>query len=518
VARASAVEAHSIEGSTPRSPVATLASASEPVSRRWWASFVMARSADFSDHVAQVAAAGDGVPAIALLTGVQFVLLLDSSIVTIALPTLAHAFSLTRISVQWAMTAYVLPVGGFMIVGGRLGDLLGARRVLRAGLCVVALASLAAGLAPSWPALLGARAVQGLGGAAVAPAALSLLASRFEGPRLHRVLAINGGMLAAGYSVGLLLGGVLSATAGWRACLLVTVPIVASMALLVPRVICECGHPRHARGPSLLPSVLITLACLAISLVVTRAAAHPDDLAGTSFLGVLTVLLAVGFASADRRVRAPLVSTVLTRSRNMLGGTSTTLCSSVPMGGVLVLVAIFLQEVSGLHPVPAASVMAVAGLASLIGILHTPRMCGRWGERRTLFGAAVVQTIGLLDLTVAVGIGSVPLIALGVAIAVLGHVAVLVVSGALVVGGAAAADRGVASALLTAAEQLGSGVGVAVLVAVSTAAAPGEAGGAAVQIHSGTQAAMLVASAMAFGAAMMSRRVVGGQATRPPEG
>src|SRR5256714_1857667 len=178
--------------------------------------------------------------ALALLATAQFVVVLDASIVNVALPSIGRALHFTQDSLSWVVNAYVLPFGGFLLLGGRMADLLGRRRVFIGGLIVFALASLAGGLAQSEAWLIAARAVQGLGAAILSPAALSIVTNTFtEGAERNRALGVWGAVAGSGGAAGVLLGGVLTDSLGWQWVLFVNTPIGILAALLAPRLIDE---------------------------------------------------------------------------------------------------------------------------------------------------------------------------------------------------------------------------------------------------------------------------------------
>src|SRR2546423_9021337 len=178
--------------------------------------------------------------ALILLAMTQFVIVIDASIVNIALPSIGHALSFSQTDLSWVVNAYTLTFGGFLLLGGRLADLMGRRRMFMVGLIVFALASLAGGLAQSEAWLIAARAAQGLGGAIVSPAALSIITTTFaEGSERNRALGVWGAVAGAGGAAGVLLGGILTSWLSWRWVLFVNVPIGLAAAALAPRLLVE---------------------------------------------------------------------------------------------------------------------------------------------------------------------------------------------------------------------------------------------------------------------------------------
>src|SRR3982075_4120176 len=211
--------------------------------------------------------------ALGLLATAQFVVVLDASIVNVALPSIGRALHFSQDSLSWVVNAYVLTFGGFLLLGGRLADLLGRRRVFIAGLIVFAIASLVGGLAQSEAWLIAARAVQGLGAAIVSPAALSIITTTFaEGSERNRALGIWGAVAGAGGAAGVLLGGILTSGLSWRWVLFVNVPIGIAAATFAPRLLLESKSDDGTEGFDIPGAVTVTagVALLVCSLVGSR--------------------------------------------------------------------------------------------------------------------------------------------------------------------------------------------------------------------------------------------------------
>jgi MFS family permease len=197
--------------------------------------------------------------ALALLAATQFVVVLDASIVNVALPSIGKALDFSQENLAWVVNAYTLFFGGFLLLGGRLADLLGRRRVFIGGLILFSLASLAGGLAQSEGWLIAARAVQGLGAAIVSPAALSIVTTTFaEGAERNRALGVWGAVAGSGGAAGVLLGGMLTEWAGWEWVLFVNVPIGLLMAFLAPRVLAESHGSAATRHFDVAGAVTVT--------------------------------------------------------------------------------------------------------------------------------------------------------------------------------------------------------------------------------------------------------------------
>src|SRR3954468_10627997 len=256
--------------------------------------------------------------ALILLTATQFMLIIDVSIVNVALPTIERELDFTDSSLQWVASAYALTFGGFLLLGGRMADLLGRRRLFMIGLAVFTVASLACGFANTNNLLIAARAVQGLGGAMIAPAALSILSTTFaEGFRRNKALAVWGAVSGAGGAVGVLLGGVLTEFVGWEWIFFVNVPIGLGVLLVVPRVVRESRAPGLARHFDVAGAVTVTGGLILLVYGLTRAPTVGWTSAETiaSFAG-FAVLMAAAIV-IEQRSSSPLVDLKIFRRRTL---------------------------------------------------------------------------------------------------------------------------------------------------------------------------------------------------------
>src|SRR6201991_1011523 len=284
--------------------------------------------------------------ALALLATAQFVVVLDASVVNVALPSIGADLGLSQEGLAWLVNAYVLAFGGFLLLGGRMADLLGRRRVFMAGFTVFAVASFAGGLATSGGTLIAARALQGLGAAVLSPAALSLVTTTFaEGAERNTALGVWGAVAAGGGAAGSLLGGVITQTLGWEWVLWINTPIGLAAAALAPAVLRESRIEEAQRSFDALGALTGTagLATLAYGLV---------DGVEPLMLAVSAALLAA-FVVTERRTANPLVPFAIFRSRSLTGATVT----GVLMGGALIglffFATLYLQQVLGYGPLKA---------------------------------------------------------------------------------------------------------------------------------------------------------------------
>src|SRR3954463_16802238 len=252
--------------------------------------------------------------ALILLSAAQFVVVLDASIVNVALPSIGRALHFATSDLQWVVNAYTLPFGGFLLLGGRAADLFGRRRVFIGGLILFALASLAGGLAQSEGWLITARAVQGLGAAIVSPAALSIVTTTFaEGAERNKALGVWGAVAGAGGAAGVLLGGILTDTLGWEWVLFVNVPIGLGAAALTPRLIAESRAPERT-GFDLAGAVSITAGLALLIYTVVGTSTHGWASARTLVGFAVAAALIAGFVAREATARHPLVRLGIFRS------------------------------------------------------------------------------------------------------------------------------------------------------------------------------------------------------------
>src|SRR3984957_14063903 len=246
--------------------------------------------------------------ALVLLAMTQFVVVIDASIVNVALPSIGAHLHFSRDDLSWVVNAYTLTFGGFLLLGGRLADLLGRRRMFMIGLVVFSLASLGGGLAQSETWLIAARAVQGLGAAIVSPAALSIITTTFaEGSERNRALGIWGAVAGAGGAAGVLLGGILTSGLSWRWVLFVNVPIGLLAATLAPRVLVKSHAESESRSFDIPGAVTVTagLALLVYALVDAVNVGWGSTATIAKIAGALALLSV--FLLIERRARSPLM-------------------------------------------------------------------------------------------------------------------------------------------------------------------------------------------------------------------
>jgi EmrB/QacA subfamily drug resistance transporter len=410
--------------------------------------------------------------ALLVIATAQLMVVLDATIVNVALPRIQTALGFSGSGLEWVVNAYALVLGGLLLLGGRAGDQFGRRRMFVAGLLLFSAASLVGGLATSQAWLLAARAVQGAGGAIVAPTALALIATTFpEGPARNRAMGVYSGMSAAGGALGLLAGGLLVTYASWRWVLFVNVPIGIGAALAALVVL-----PRNAGRPGrfdLGGAITGTGGVAALVYGLSNAATSPD---GTSHWGDANVLatltaglvLLTAFAVIEARSRHALMPVRLLRNRDRSGAILMMLAVGTIVSGVFFFVTLFVQELWGYSPLRTGVAFLPFAAALLAGSAAAARLVPRIGARPLLITGAAASAGGLYWLsrmtehgTYAGGLLA-PALTIGTGLGLL-FVPLSLVALARV----GEADTGVASSLLNAGRQVGAAIGLAVLGTVA---------------------------------------------------
>jgi MFS family permease len=445
--------------------------------------------------------------ALGVLCSAHFLLGLDGVVVTVALPSIQHDIGLAGADAQWAITAYTLPFGGLLLLGGRLGDLLGRRRMLVVGLMVFAAASLLVGLSRSAAPFLASRAAQGVGAALAAPAALAVLTATFRARSRDLALGLLGASTDLAFVVGAVAGGVVTAALGWPWCFFLVVPLAAAGVVLVPRAV---GESRDTTRPRQLDVAgALTATSGLVLLVLGFVDIERDGLAAVGTIatlaGAATVLAA--FAAVERRARSPVLRLDLIRGR--LGGTAMGLAAnSGAFTGVTFLSTFYLQRGLGYSPLQAGLALSPLALASAVGGLISSRVIARVGARRTTVASLVVSAAALVLLSTAQDSDrDLPLlfagyVLFGVPLAC-GFVS-LMRQGAADVGDD---DRGTAAGVLETATHVG---GALVLAILATAAA-GSSGG---DVVGGIQRALLIAAGLLLVVAAASAHLLRSRSSR----
>ncbi|MGW2957728.1 MFS transporter [Streptomyces sp. NPDC001220] len=440
---------------------------------------------------------------LALILVASFMVVLDFSIVNVALSSIQHELGISATSVQWVVTAYAITFGGLLILGGRAGDLYGRRRLFMAGIGVFTAASLSGGLAHDPLLLIVSRTVQGCGAAMVAPAALSLITTGFpEGPRRTRALGLYGATASVGFVAGQVLGGVLVEFFSWRSVFLVNVPVGLAALLLAPRLLHESRLRRAGRHLDTVGATLITGAVAALVFAVSQAGITSVGSAGVLVPLGLSALAAVAFFAVEQRRADPLVRLALLRTRGLRSAGTLMMLLGLWNGGEMLVLSVYLQEVLHMSPLVAGLVVAPQGIVGLATGLLGARLARRVGIQRVLVLTALAATAGFLILTqLPMGGGyRAPL----AAVVLVGFGTAGTAFGSMVTASAGVADRdqGLVGGVVNMSRQLGAALGAALLPAIADAV--DRTGHSSMAV--GDRAAMLAGAAAAGLATLVALR------------
>ncbi len=454
--------------------------------------------------------------ALVIIAMSQLMVVLDATIVNVALNDIRTALGFESDSdLSWVVTGYTLTFGGFLLLGGKLADRLGRRRVFLAGAVVFAVASVLGGVAQSQELLIGARLLQGLGAALMSPAALSLLTVVFdEGPERNRALGVFSTITAGGAAIGLLLGGVLTEYASWRLVLFVNVPIAVVAIVGALRYLPE-SKDEDAVGFDVPGAVLVTGGLTALVFGLVKLNDDALSTATKTSVFVLATVLLVAFVAVQLRSRTPLVPFRLFRSRSLLGADLGALLVGAGIFAMFFFATLWMQVVKGYSPVDAG--FAFLPMTVLIGVFAgvAAKLLGQTGPRPLLVTGMALAGTGLLTLGlrlepdstyVAVILPSLALVAAGMGLA-------FVALTSAAIAGVPKADAGIASALLNAGQQVGGALGLAILTAVSTSRTsdlfsgdprdPAQAGAYVDALVAGWSAGFLVAAGFLYVAGVL---------------
>ncbi len=435
--------------------------------------------------------------ALALILTAAFMVVLDFSIVNVALASIEREFGFSATAVQWIVTGYAIAFGGLLILGGRAADMFGRRRLFMAGLAIFSIASLAGGLAHDPVLLVGSRVVQGAGAALVAPSALSLITTGFaEGPERTRALGMYGATASIGFVAGQVLGGVLVEFTSWRAVFLVNVPVGLVALLLAPRLLGESREARRAgRRLDIGGALLITGTVAALVFAVSQG--YVLGWTSPAVLVALALAAAAGtaFAAVERRHPEPLVRGDLMRLPSLRKASTMNLLLGLWNAGELIVLSLYLQQVLHESPLATGLVIAPQGVIGFTAGAFGARLARRVGIGRVLILTSAVATAGFLVLTqLPAGGGYSPLLA---AVMLVGFGTAGTAFGTMVTAssGVANGDQGLVGGVINTSRQVGAAIGAALLPAVVEAVSHGSPAAAG-----GDRAAML-AAALAAGLA-----------------
>lgn len=434
--------------------------------------------------------------ALAVLLTANFTLAVDFSILNVALPHMGRDLGFATEALQWIVTSFALCAAGFTLFFGRVSDLYGRKRLFLIGIVLLGVSSLAGGLAQDPAVVIIARIGQGIATAMVTPAALSLMTTMFpEGPARLRALGLNGALMAAGFTAGAVIGGLLTGTVSWRWAFFLNILVAVAVVGIAPFVLRET---RDARRPRLdVPgAIIITLALVALVFGIDTAGragwAHP----GTWAPRLASVVLFATFWAVESRIAQPLVAPELLKRPAIAWGNAAGLLAFATETSLVFLLTLYLQEVLGYSAIAAGLILGVLGIGTVVGGLIAPRVIGKTNAKTAIVIGFLVQAAATLPLAF-VSENRAWLVAL-LALTFLGGVANLVaIVGYVVASTSGVPDhqQGLATGLVTMSQQVGITLGTPVMSAIAMASAaasllPG------IQIAIGVNAAATIASAV----------------------
>jgi len=456
-----------------------------------------------------------------LLALAQFMVVLDVSIVNVALPSIQHAFHMTPTNLQWIVTAYTLTFGGFLLLGGRAADLFGRRKIFLLGTAVFALASLADGLAQSGTQLIVFRAIQGLAGAFMSPAALSIVLVTYrEGHERNVALSVWGAVASGGAAAGVLLGGILTQYTDWRWNFFVNVPVGIVVLIASLRVLDRHESTVDHNNLDLPGAVLVTGGLMMLVYALVKAPSEGWTSSGSLLHFGIAIAALVLFIINEARAKHPLIPLGIFRIRNLSGADSLMLLMAASMFSIFFFTTLYLQEVLGYTPIHTGLSFLVVPICVALTATNVPRLVKRIGYRPILMVAPLVVSSGLFWLS------HIPVhgtfwgnVAPGMMLMGLGMGATFVSATIAATSGVPHHQSGLASGLLNTSQQIGGSLGLAVLAGIATSgmtkylqnlqlhAAPTAAQQAAATVH-GFHNGYLVGSCFGIGASLIATFVV----------
>ncbi len=409
--------------------------------------------------------------ALTLLCLAEFMIVLDFSIVNVALPSMQRDLGFSTQSLQWVVSAYSLTLGGFLLLGGRLADLYGRRLLYILGLVLFSLASLAGGFAPSSTWLVIDRALQGLGAALVAPAALSLITTTFaEGPARNRAFGLVGALASAGFAVGAILGGVLTAGPGWRWVMFVNVPIGLVAALVAPFVLRESRARVEQRRVDVFGALTVTGGLIVLVYALSEGNAAGWLSLQTLGLLALAAALLLAFVVIELRSASPLVRLGILRQRNVTGANIINMLAPGAFGALVFILTLYMQKVLGYSAFTTGLAFLPMAVVILIFSNVVSRLVARFGVKPFLVGGITGLIIGLLMLTRISAAGDYAGTLLpGILVVSIGMGPTFATIVIAATAGVNDDEQGLASGLFNTTQQVGSGLVLAIVVAVSSA-------------------------------------------------
>ncbi|NYV68750.1 MFS transporter [Bacillus sp. Gen3] len=409
--------------------------------------------------------------ALTLLAVSQLILALDYTIIFVGLPSIAVELGFSANSLQWVVSAFSLVYGGFLLIGGRLSDLLGRRRMFIIATALFGLGSLLGGLVNSDMMLIVARGIQGLGGALLSPATLSLIMSNFEeGKERNHAMSVWAAMGGVGLSLGLLLGGLLTNYFGWEAIFLVNVPITILVILLAPFALQESKVTSTTRHYDLAGTISVTAGMILVVYYLIQSPLKGWANQATIIPGVLGFCLLLLFIIIEKRTSEPLIPSSLIRIRSLVSATISAALFSASFGTLYYFLTLYTQEVLHYSAILSGVSFLPLTLSALVGSKFINKMISQIGIAGTMGTGMVLGSIGFIILIQLTVHGSIWAMILGTIIIGLGQAFVFTTMFIAASLGIEMKQQGIASAIINTGQQIGSAVGLAVIMAIVSAA------------------------------------------------
>jgi EmrB/QacA subfamily drug resistance transporter len=459
--------------------------------------------------------------ALALLCAVQFMVVLDVAIVNVALPSIQTDLGFSQQNLQWVISAYALVFGGFLLLGGRTADLLGRRRIFVGGTILFTLGSLLCGLAWSDESLIGARAIQGLGAAAITPAALAILVTTFtEGRERNIALGAWGAVGGFGAAAGVLFGGILTDLLSWEWIFFVNIPVGLAGLVLTPFLLSE-SLDKHGQGFDVPGAVLVTGGLSVLVLGVTQGRDWGWDSAATIGVFAASAVLLAAFIGWESRVKDPLMPFSIFRLQTLTASNVAGFILGTALFAMFLMLTLYMQQVLGYSPLETGfAYLAVAGTA-VIWANVAAQAVNRVGVKPALVFGMSLLTIGLVYFTqVSVGGSYWTELLPGFLIIGLGIPFAFVPISIAAFAGTRQSEAGLASGLMNTSQQIGGAVGIAILSTIATTTTT-DAVSTGTELPSaltdGFQAAFWAGAAIALAGVLVSVFLVRGRDLQPQE-
>ncbi|NUS74054.1 MAG: DHA2 family efflux MFS transporter permease subunit [Corynebacteriales bacterium] len=460
--------------------------------------------------------------AFSLLAATAFVLILDAAIVNVALPAIAKDLDASQSALSWVTSAYALTFGGFLLLGGRLSDMLGRRKLFTIGLSLFTLASAAGALAPNIELLITARAVQGFGAAIVTPAALSMVLTMFTaGAERNKALGLWGAVAGSGAAAGSILGGALTEWFDWEAVMWVNVPVGIVAVLLAPRMLPEGRGLESTRGFDFPGAISITAGVALGVYALVDANESGWGSAKIISMFALSLALIVAFVFIEARSKHPLVPLRVFKNRSMTAANVASLISTMAMFPLFFVLSLYLQDVLDMSPIQAGFGQLPIALMFVFGAGPVSKLVTKVGPKGPAIVGFLLMAGGIFwlsQITVdSTWLGSilVPIMITGI-----GGAMTFIPLTITATTGASASDSGLASGLLSTTQQVGGAIGLAITVAVSTAASESTAKGGELNplviMTDGFRSSLMVGAGLAVLAAIAALILLPGGKPKAP--